>query len=213
MADLYQKPWCRIGAYIVGMITGYIVHENNNKIHMSKWVVFFGWLTATGACCGVVYGLYPTLSTGGALNTDLAAFYNAVSRPVWCVGMAWVTIACVSGYGGPVNTLLSWKGFIPLSRLTYSSYLLHPLVISWFLTTGESRFHRSIQLMIMVFLATLVVTNLLAYAVAMTIELPTAELMKMLQEEGEQVQIQLPDKAGTLFTRVHVKGEKDDAFE
>ncbi|XP_076807348.1 nose resistant to fluoxetine protein 6-like isoform X2 [Clavelina lepadiformis] len=199
MADLYQKPWCRIGAYIVGMITGYILYSNNNKIHMSKWVVLLGWLTAAGACCGVVYGLYPTLSTGGALNTDLAAFYNAVSRPVWCVGMAWVTIVCVSGYGGPVNTFLSWKGFIPLSRLTYCCYLLHPLVIWWFLATAETHFHFSIYFMIMIFLASLVLTHMLAYAVAMAIEYPTVELMKMLQEEGKRhVRIQLPDEAHTM---------------
>ncbi|XP_076807349.1 nose resistant to fluoxetine protein 6-like [Clavelina lepadiformis] len=199
MVDLYQKPWCRIGAYIVGMITGYILYSNNNKIRMPKWVVFFGWLTAAGACCGVIYGLYPTLSTGGALNTDLAAFYNAVSRPVWCVGMAWVTIACVSGYGGPVNTFLSWKGFIPLSRLTYCCYLLHPLVIWWFMATAETHFHFSIHFMIMIFLACLVFTHLLAYAVAMAIEFPTVELMKMLQERGQRhVRIQLPDEVYTM---------------
>ncbi len=32
---------------------------------------------------------------------------------------------CITGNGGLVNKLLSWKGFIPLSRLTYSVYLTH----------------------------------------------------------------------------------------
>ena len=30
---------------------------------------------------------------------------------------------------GWVNTLLSWKGIIPLSRLTYCAYLVHPIVM------------------------------------------------------------------------------------
>ena len=30
---------------------------------------------------------------------------------------------------GFVNSLLSWKGFIPLSRLSYCAYLVHPAVI------------------------------------------------------------------------------------
>ena len=33
---------------------------------------------------------------------------------------------------GWVNGLLSWKVFLPLSRLTYSVYLVHPLVIQLF---------------------------------------------------------------------------------
>ena len=30
---------------------------------------------------------------------------------------------------GFINTLLSWKAFVPLSRLTYCAYLVHPLVM------------------------------------------------------------------------------------
>ena len=40
MEDLYTKPWCRLGAYLVGMVTGYIIHAY--KIQMPKvraWIV------------------------------------------------------------------------------------------------------------------------------------------------------------------------------
>ena len=30
---------------------------------------------------------------------------------------------------GPVNAVLSWPGWVALSRLTYAVYLTHPLVI------------------------------------------------------------------------------------
>ena len=36
LSDLYTKPWCRIGAYLAGMITGYVIHNYNNKIRMLK---------------------------------------------------------------------------------------------------------------------------------------------------------------------------------
>jgi len=32
---------------------------------------------------------------------------------------------------GFINSLLSWSAFVPLSRLTYTAYLLHPLVMSF----------------------------------------------------------------------------------
>ena len=33
------------------------------------------------------------------------------------------------GVAGFVNRLLSWKALVPLSRLTYMAYLVHPIVM------------------------------------------------------------------------------------
>ena len=38
-------------------------------------------------------------------------------------------INLITGY---VNTVLSWPGIIPLSRLTYTAYLVHPIVLSYY---------------------------------------------------------------------------------
>lgn len=40
-------------------------------------------------------------------------------------------------FPGLVNTILSWKAFIPLSRLTYAVYLVHPLVLWFFFATTQ----------------------------------------------------------------------------
>jgi len=46
-------------------------------------------------------------------------------------------------FSGFINTFLSWKGFIPLSRLTYCAYLVHPVVIYHFQYTCERLIHFS----------------------------------------------------------------------
>ncbi|XP_078489124.1 nose resistant to fluoxetine protein 6-like [Ciona intestinalis] len=177
--DLYMKPWCRLGAYLVGMLTGYILYINNNKVKMSKVTVVIGWVSASIMNLAIVYGLYPAVEGGYVLDNNTAAFYNAVSRPLWCIGLAWLTVACVSGYGGPVNTLLSWKAFIPLSRLTYCVYLVHPLVIYWLLSTVEVFYHNSIAFLLMMFFTTLVMATMIAYALSMLIEAPVSAIMKI----------------------------------
>ena len=53
---------------------------------------------------------------------------------------------------GPVNMLLSWKGFIPLSRLTYGLYLLHPFAIWWFVASGDGLITFTIPIFILLFL-------------------------------------------------------------
>nr|CAB3264544.1 nose resistant to fluoxetine protein 6-like [Phallusia mammillata] len=180
ISDLYTKPWCRIGAYLVGVLTGYILQTKQVKIKMPLVAAALGWLCAAALNLSIIYGLYPTVSHGGALTVNTAAFYNAMARPMWCVGLAWVVIACSNGRGGPVNTFLSWKGFIPLSRLTYCAYLLHPLIIWWFFGSQEVMVHYSIPYVLSLFLAALVLANLLAYAVHLLVEAPVIMITKTL---------------------------------
>ena len=44
-------------------------------------------------------------------------------------------------FPGPVDKLLSWKFFMPLSRLTYTSYLVHPMVLFYTYTSRETELH------------------------------------------------------------------------
>ena len=48
-----------------------------------------------------------------------------------------MSASIVSSYLPPgyVNTLLSWKAFIPLGRLTYCAYLIHPMIIMYYMFT------------------------------------------------------------------------------
>ncbi|KOB74995.1 putative conserved plasma membrane protein [Operophtera brumata] len=49
----------------------------------------------------------------------------------WGAAVAWVAISCCSGYGGLINSALSYRGFLPLSRLTYCAYLVHPTIMMY----------------------------------------------------------------------------------
>lgn len=50
---------------------------------------------------------------------------------------------CCLNFIGVINSLLSWKAFTPLSRLTYTAYLLHPIVIQIFYSSFETPLHFS----------------------------------------------------------------------
>ena len=38
----------------------------------------------------------------------------------------------LKGLGGPINTILSWRAWAPLARLSYCIYLVHMTVISYY---------------------------------------------------------------------------------
>ncbi|XP_025112800.1 nose resistant to fluoxetine protein 6-like [Pomacea canaliculata] len=56
--ELYIKPYTRMGPYIVGMVTGYLLYHYNCRIQINKILNLFGWIVATAVGLAVVYGLY-----------------------------------------------------------------------------------------------------------------------------------------------------------
>ncbi|RUS88829.1 hypothetical protein EGW08_003374, partial [Elysia chlorotica] len=95
----YVKPYCRIGPYLVGMITGYILYRTECKVYMNKLTNCVGWAVAAAVALAVVYGLFES-TNGHPISTDVGALYNALARTAWGASVSWVIFACATGYGG-----------------------------------------------------------------------------------------------------------------
>ena len=91
----------------------------------------------------IIYLFFQIYSVPGVecFNETLAVFWASFSRVAWTMGVSWVIFACMKGYGGPVNTFLSWGLFAPLSRLTYTIYLIHMHIIFLFHYGAKSPMH------------------------------------------------------------------------
>ncbi|XP_014662242.1 PREDICTED: nose resistant to fluoxetine protein 6-like, partial [Priapulus caudatus] len=139
---VYITPWSRIQPYIIGLALGYVLFTTNCKVRLHKWVKIGGWLLAAVLNLLLVYGTYPSFH-GNEWSDSLSGFYVAVSRTGWSLGLGWVIFICIIGQGGFVNTLLSWKALIPLSRLTYCAYLVHPVIIMTFYFSRRELLHWS----------------------------------------------------------------------
>ncbi|XP_066294090.1 nose resistant to fluoxetine protein 6-like isoform X1 [Branchiostoma lanceolatum] len=180
----YQKPYCRIGPYLVGTLLGYLLYKTRGRFRMHKALALLGWLAATGIGMGVVYGLYDHLTEGVVLSRPVAVMYLTVHRTAWGVALAWVVFACVNGYGGIINTILSWKAWIPLSRLTYCAYLVHPIVIFIaYLDQRETPLHYSDIELMYYFVGHVVFSYAVAYVVSMMAEAPMRQLEKLVLKQ------------------------------
>jgi len=121
----YTKPWMRFGPYAVGLWAGFLLYKTaNQKIKLSKLVVMAGWLASTGIALATIYGIIPWFDPAVEVPKGLGAFYAGSHRFGWGIVISWIIFACSRGYGGPVNTFLSWKAFIPLGRLSFCAYLI-----------------------------------------------------------------------------------------
>uniref|UniRef100_A0A1B0D0Z7 Acyltransferase 3 domain-containing protein n=1 Tax=Phlebotomus papatasi TaxID=29031 RepID=A0A1B0D0Z7_PHLPP len=121
---IYDKPWTRIGPYMIGMCVGWILFRTNCQLRMSRLTVVLGWMMSSAVGLYLIYGLY-----GQELNKLGGAAYSSLSHSAWALSLAWIIIACSTGHGGYVNTFLSAPCIYPFSRATYCAYLVHPIVI------------------------------------------------------------------------------------
>lgn len=54
-----------------------------------------------------------------------ATFFYPLQKLLWALCLCWISYACISGNGGFLNTFLSAPFFQVLSKVTYSTYLIH----------------------------------------------------------------------------------------
>lgn len=55
--QLYDKPWLRIGPYLVGMIAGHFLYRVNCCLQMNPFTVTLGWVLSLSCLASLVYGL------------------------------------------------------------------------------------------------------------------------------------------------------------
>ncbi|XP_077994519.1 nose resistant to fluoxetine protein 6-like [Glandiceps talaboti] len=175
----YTKPWTRISTYLVGMIVGYILLKTKCKLKINKFINLLCWAVAWVIALAVLYGLYGTFHNH-PLSRPTDVFYMTVSRLAWSVAIGWLTFACLTGNGGPINAILSWKAWIPISRLTYCAYLTHIYVLQAYVMYQDRLVNLSDINQIYLYVCSLVLSYLISFVVSLMAEAPMMRLEKIL---------------------------------
>jgi peptidoglycan/LPS O-acetylase OafA/YrhL len=166
----------------VGLILGYVIFKQGTKVKLNKVVVCLGWILATACNLAVVFGMYNYLAMGPVPSQAASLLYNGFGRTARSIGVAWVIYACITGHGGFVNSILSWKVFIPLSRLTYCGYLLHLYIMYNFLIDQKNSLHFDQFLTSVLYCGFIVISLVLAFVMSLAFELPFMTLDSVLVE-------------------------------
>ncbi|KAJ8979722.1 hypothetical protein NQ317_015546 [Molorchus minor] len=122
----YSKSHTRASPYFIGMIAGYLFYRmRGSEKHLKK---AYSDLILTLS----LVLLASTLLTGTVFydpyykyNAVESAFYAAFHRTLWAVGSIGLLYVASYGHAKLIYNFLSWKPWIPLSRLVYGAYLVH----------------------------------------------------------------------------------------
>lgn len=140
----------------------------------------FGWaasLTVMATVICLTYSLEQLDSTATSIQYGL---YDGLSRVCWSIALCYVIFACAHNAGGPVNRFLSHPLWQPLSRLSYSIYLVHiPLIIAM-TATMKIPFYFSYLSLLQNIILTYILTVLVSTIAALFFESPFVAIEKLI---------------------------------
>jgi peptidoglycan/LPS O-acetylase OafA/YrhL len=90
---------------------------------------------------------------------------------------------CITENGGFVNKFVSWKAFIPLSRLTYSVYLTHAWIVWIYWGSKRALIDMSDFNILYQFSGILLISYVLGFIFSLLFESPFLVLQKRLMKK------------------------------
>jgi peptidoglycan/LPS O-acetylase OafA/YrhL len=175
---LYEKPWNRVGAYIIGMLTGGIFNHYRTPPKISRTLNLALWVVSLVLLFGLVFGFWIQ-----EMPVIMTALVVSLGRTVWSYALVWVMLSCCWGLAPPINEILSWRAWIPLSRLTYCSYLIHPLLMAVFYHILDTPIPLHPITILTVYAGTLLLTFTTALLLSLLVEAPTIRVVRLLVQK------------------------------
>ncbi|KAL1491688.1 hypothetical protein ABEB36_012249 [Hypothenemus hampei] len=125
----YFNTHNRVSPWIIGGLLGFLLSKVklNGDLHyvnFNKWFLRFIWPTVFAILVACVFA-GSSAQTSQTYHPYFNAFFNAFARTAWALCIAWIILACSTGFGGIINSILSWNLFQILNRFSYSMYLIH----------------------------------------------------------------------------------------
>ncbi|OAD61800.1 Nose resistant to fluoxetine protein 6 [Eufriesea mexicana] len=175
LGNIYQRPWYRIPPYLIGVATSQLLSKWNYKLHLSKKMLITCWSLGVICNCSILFGI---VNKNISINTSM--LYTSLSRTCWAFGISWLVIACCTNNGGIVNKILSYSGWIPLSKLTYCTYLLNPIIVLSFYSFNNYTIFIDVLSSIFMFLGTIIICYISAILLSLISEVPFITLQRLI---------------------------------
>ncbi|KYN22153.1 Nose resistant to fluoxetine protein 6 [Trachymyrmex cornetzi] len=169
----YFLPWFRISPYVIGIITGYVLTKTKNNLILKKKIIISCWCLAS-ACYVFVFSLYER-----HMSVLATAVYVALYKIFWAIPIALIIIMSFIKHGDMITRSLSLKIWVPLSRLTYCAYLLHPVIIRSIYLSRETTVHYEFLFIMVTGVGYIVISYFCSYILSVMVEIPYILLMRM----------------------------------
>ena len=137
------------------------------------------WFTAAVLYSVASFAIYGDLSGMHRFSDFENAYYLMFSGLTVSIAISIVIYTCNTGNGGVVNSVLSWPGWEPLVKLSYSVFLVHFMVLYYIFGTMRSSLILSDTVMVVLTAATFVLSYGVSAVVVIIVEIPIANVVSL----------------------------------
>ncbi|XP_017776356.1 PREDICTED: nose resistant to fluoxetine protein 6-like isoform X2 [Nicrophorus vespilloides] len=186
---LYHPTHIRMTAWLVGTVWGYILFRTKDvDLKIKKFYIVVIW--AVHVILMIIIALSHVTMTRYSNPYDplTAAFFNSLARPTWAWCICWLMFACIKGYGGILNDILSCKLFMIIARLNYSMFLVHLPIMLIFISQKRSSIYLSNLFICFDFWAYFTMTIAVSIPWTLAFESPIIVLERVLFSKNKKSQ-------------------------
>lgn len=116
------------------------------------------------------------------------AFFISVGHTAYIISISTLIVLCLLGQGGLLNALLSLSPFLPLSRLSYSAYLLSvPIVLTVYASSSALHYYSDVMLLYY-FITNLFLAFIFGFFLYAFAERPARAMIRYYLEQKTQIQ-------------------------
>lgn len=118
-------------AYLAGVLVAAYLHQRPKPpapscVTITRWLV---WLSLSILLL-IPFSTYPFIAMESIPDTIFPIFYTGIKRALWIASLSWIIYAsCTISRRSLLGQVLSAKMWQPLSRLTFSIYLVQSLSV------------------------------------------------------------------------------------
>jgi len=187
---LYNQSYYRANPYLIGVVLGYILYKKYSitdlpiKQSLKPLLCISLWIIAIYFCKITLFGTIEEYNGTHHFTKWENATFLMFSGLAWSIGISIIIFLCNTGYGGVVNSFLSWPGWDPLVRLSYGVYLFHMLVIFFILGSLQSSLIFTDIVYIMLCVFTIVASFGLSVVLTLTVELPISKVVSLCLKQA-----------------------------
>ncbi|XP_054710354.1 nose resistant to fluoxetine protein 6-like [Uloborus diversus] len=187
MLETYYAPHTHLGPFCIGIFIGYYLQRDKQplKIHWISNVA--AWVLAFVFMCSALFGVHPWNSGTGATGVVPTVLYASLARIAWTLSIAWMTVACTKGCGGFLTSVLRWKALIPLSRLTFLVYMVHPFIQHILYSNLREGIQAKNHLAVFLCIGFITVSYVFAAILCLLLEAPIINIGKLILEVKESL--------------------------
>lgn len=138
-SHFYANTFTRMPTFLIGGMAAMLYHHYKDRFHAfvttgkSRWAVqakVWGLLgLALTIFAATMFGPYRELGWApGNWSQTTSSWYITLNFSGWAIGLCLLCGVLATGRGGPLKRLLELPFWSVTSRLTYSTYLCHPMV-------------------------------------------------------------------------------------